>query len=151
MGLDDFFHLDEIQYASRISQCSNIELKKREIEKMRVFLAGSCTFGSSLGAAGFTGGLSLITCAYGTRRMNVAMRKLNIIQAELGRRNIALHTLTARDKIIAAMSGLVSLGGGPTVNVRLSGVQANDAVSTGGDVSIQTGEYRLHDLLHDHG
>ena len=89
------------EYAFRISQYSDIELKTREIQKMRIFLAGSITFGSGLGAIPVTAGLSLILSSYGARRMNVAKRKMDIVRRELARRNIALHTLTTRNKVIA--------------------------------------------------
>ena len=156
--VDDFLHFDDTEYASRIPQYSDIELKTREIQKMRIFLAGSITFGSGLGAIPFTAGLSLLLVSYGARRMNVAKRKMEIIQGELARRNIALHTLTTRDKVIAVTAGLISLGAGtavgieffPPVGVEVTNMELSHAVAPGGDVTIQPGRCPIHDLLNDH-
>lgn len=131
--MDDFFHLDAPAYAQRMSQTSDVELKRREVAKMRIFLAGSCALGSGVGALPFTGGLSLMACGYSGRRMNVAMRKLNIIQAELARRKIKLHTLTGKDKTIAVVSGLLALGTGSMVGIEEA--TAGDAVIPLGKMS----------------
>lgn len=156
--VDDFLHLDETNYAFRISQFSNIELKTREIQKMRIFLAGSITFGSGLGAIPVTAGLSLILSSYGARRMNVAKRKMDIIQRELARRNIALHTLTTRDKVIAVTAGLISFGVGaaigiefsPPVGVEVTNMELSHSVAPGGDVALQPGMYSINDHLNGH-
>ena len=143
--MDDFFHLDEPQYAFRMSQTSNVELKIREVTKMRIFLASSYACCLGVSALPATAGLSLMSCAYGARRMNVAMRKLKIIQAELVRRSIKLHTLTTRDKVIAVVSGLVSLGAGTAMGIEeamTAGVVVGGehAVVTAGDGVMASGK-----------
>ncbi|PVH76104.1 hypothetical protein DL98DRAFT_536010 [Cadophora sp. DSE1049] len=130
MGLDDFFHFDSDEYAAKLAYYSDIEIKQREVTKMRQFISGSCAVGGGLGAAAATGGLSLSISAIGARRAVVANRKLNLIRAELTRRGIVFHKMTMRDRMIPAASALVSLGVGTVVGLELADVSGSSAVVT---------------------
>ena len=82
--------------------------------------------------------------------MNVAMRKLKIIQAELVRRNINLHTLTTADKAVAVVSCVVALVAGTAVGIEEAaaapmeigsghaGATAGDALMLSGKMSSRT-------------
>lgn len=122
MGFDDFFHFDGNEYAARIAQYSNIEIKQREITKMRQFISGSCATGGGIGAIPATGGLSLSLAVIGARRAVVANKKLKLIRAELFKRHIVFHKMTTRDKMIPAAASLVSLGVGTMVGMELADV-----------------------------
>jgi hypothetical protein len=88
MAFKDFFHLNEYKYAKRISKYSNKHLQKQDVAKLRQFFAEALSLGSGIGAAPSTCGTTLLVSGYGVRRINVAYRKLKLIQLELLSRGI---------------------------------------------------------------
>ncbi|SPJ89725.1 uncharacterized protein FTOL_13086 [Fusarium torulosum] len=66
------------------------------------------------GAAGalLSGGGTLLLSAYGARRLSVAHSKLELIQAELTKRGIALHEIQKRDILIPVGASIVGMGVG---------------------------------------
>lgn len=94
MGWEDVFHFDAVGYATRLTQCTDIEIKKREVTKMRKFILDSCVNSGGIGTAPATGGLSLFLASIGARRAVVAHKKLRVIRAELSRRHNKFHTMT---------------------------------------------------------
>ncbi len=113
MGLDDLFHFDAPSYAHKAAQMSTPDLRRREEVKIRQFLAGSCSVGLGVAAAAPTGGISLGFVALAGRNMDVAMKKLEIIQAELTRRGVPLHDkLSTADRLVPIVGGVTALGVG---------------------------------------
>jgi hypothetical protein len=51
MAIEDFFHLDEVEYAQRISRYSDQDLMKQDIVKFRQIQSGAWSVGVGLGGA----------------------------------------------------------------------------------------------------
>jgi hypothetical protein len=81
---------------------------KKSSKRARI-LQQLLSIGSGIGAAAFTSGASLALTGYGARRMYVANKKLELIQAELLKRGIELHTLQKRDVLIPAAAHLLGV------------------------------------------
>lgn len=138
MGLEDFLHLSEPQFRSKICALSDEELRKEEIIEHRKIYGSKCSIGAGAGFALHTGGLSLIGCAVGGRRLNVHHRKLDMIQQVVTSRGMALYQPTKRDKIIPAVGTAVGIGVGMGVE---AGVGAAIGAAGAGhvtDVTVQS-------------
>ena len=121
MGFDDLFHFDEAAYAAKVSYMSNNDLLIWEQQKIRQFLAGSCSAGLGVGTAPATGGLSLGFTAFAGRNMQIAKAKLNAIQAELLRRGVPLREkLSTGDRLVPVMGGLAAMAVGGAVEGNLA-------------------------------
>lgn len=119
MVVADFFGLDETEYAFRISKYETARLREQEITKYRQQISAGWTIGTGLAGAIFTGGVSLGASLFGARRLNVAERKLELIEDELINRGEALHEMTKRDWMIPLAAGFVTLGVGCGVETAL--------------------------------
>jgi hypothetical protein len=119
MGFSDTFEFDEDEYASKISDEKEYPthiLKTQEIVKCRQHISAGASIGGGVGLAPFTFGLSLVGTAYGARRLYIAKKKLELIQAELKRRSVVLHKPTKRDFLIPFGTSIVTLGLGAGVD-----------------------------------
>jgi hypothetical protein len=134
MAFKDFFHLNEYKYAKRISKYSNTHLQKQDVVKLRQFFAGALSLGSGIGAAPSTCGTTLLVSGYGVRRINVAYRKLKLIQSELLSRGITPHEMTKRDFFIPIAAFIVSIGVADCVEIRVGSLMA--AHGSGGEWAI---------------
>lgn len=117
MAIEDFFHLDEVEYAQRISRYSDQDLMKQDIVKFRQIQSGAWSVGAGLGGAFVTFGATLAVSGYGGRRINVAVRKLESIHAELLSRGLQPHDPTKRDYLIPVAVGVISCGVGSGIDV----------------------------------
>jgi hypothetical protein len=119
MGLSDTFEFDEEEYASKITDeqvYPTHRLKTHETAKCRQHISAGASIGGGVGLAPFTFGLSLLGTAYGARRLYIAKKKLELIQAELKRRNVVLHEPTKRDFLIPFGISMATLGLGAGVD-----------------------------------
>jgi len=110
MGLKDTFVFDEAEYTARMAGESDLELKKREVVKIRQRYSSSAKVVTGVGMTHATGGASLLTSAHGARQHNIAEQKLAIVQKELQKRNIKLHEMRKRDVVIPIASFYVGFG-----------------------------------------
>ena len=113
MGYSDTFGFDEAAYAKQITNEKDYPtyaLKQNEIVKHRQHVSAGASTGAGIGLIPFTMGLSLLGSAYGARRLYIANKKLELIQAELTRREVALHTPTKRDFFIPFGVSMATLG-----------------------------------------
>jgi hypothetical protein len=142
MGFDDLIDFDEAAYAQKVRQLPTAELKARETQKSRQFLAGSASLGLSLGALPATGGISLVFAATSARKMDIAKRKLEIVIAELQRRSVPLKSgLSTRDIVIPAIGGVVAMGVGTGVEGHMGGDTVMQGDIAGGVTTEQTASF----------
>jgi hypothetical protein len=140
MVFKDRFHLNEYKYAKRISKYSDKHLQKQDVVKLRQFFTGACSLGSGISAAPSTYGLSLLGSGYGVRLMNIAHRKLKLIQSELLSRGITPHEMTKRDWFIPMAASIVSTGVADCVEIRIGSLIAAH-VSGGEWVIVKTAKF----------
>jgi hypothetical protein len=142
MGFSDTFEFDEGEYARQISnelKYPTHSLKQNEVVKHRQHISACASTGAGIGLAPFTFGLSLLGSAYGARRLYIANKKLEIIQAELTRREVALHTPTKRDFIIPFSISMATLGlgaGADAVAVHATSQLATHAIADHGTRAV---------------
>ena len=141
MAPKDFFHLNEKEYAIRISQYDDDHLKRQEIVKTRQIVAAFWSIGSGSVGAAFTHGATLVVSIYGVRRAHVAIRKVIIIKKRLMELGIELHKLEKYDYIIPLIAGMIGTAIGLGVDFGIAAMVPTDhlLVSIGsghpGDVS----------------
>ncbi|KAM0078885.1 hypothetical protein ACKRZS_008751 [Fusarium odoratissimum] len=112
MTIGDFFDFNKAEYARRISFYDVNRLRKQEVVKIRQHTAAMCSITTGAAGALLSGGGTLLLSAYGARRLSVAHSKLELIQAELTKRGIALHELQKRDIFIPVGASIVGMGVG---------------------------------------
>lgn len=137
MGFDDLLDFDASSYAAKMRGLSTPELKAREEEKARQFLSGSCSLGIGAGALAATGGISALWMGFSARNMDVAYKKLGIIQVEFTRRGVPLKDgVNEADKKVAVVGGLTSFLVGGAVQEGLGdGGMAEGATPSFGEVA----------------
>ena len=96
MHASEIFTFKESEYRERISHYTAECLRKQEVVKTRQDIATATSISTGIGSAAFAFGASLTVSGYGARRMYVAKKKLELIQAELSKGNIELHTRRAQ-------------------------------------------------------
>ena len=116
MAFGDLLEFDAIDYQRRMSQCTDLQLKQKEVMKIRQRFSSSYTIGAGIGGAPFTLGFTLGLSTYGLRVHRVASAKRQIIEQELTNRNIALHVLRKRDFLIPLSTGPINSGVGFGIN-----------------------------------
>ena len=110
MGLDDLFEFDGPAYAARLRGLSAPQLKACEQDKARKFVSSSCSLGIATGSLAATGGISAIWMGFAARNIDVASKKLDLIQAELQQRGAPIKDgLSGTDMTMAAVGGISSL------------------------------------------
>lgn len=151
MHFDDLFDFDEGVYAAKARTLSNDELKRRETEKARQMLSGFAAVGGGIGAAAATGGMSLVFTGIGGRKVDVAKKKLEIVQAELQRRRVPLKDgFTKADIAIPAVGALVGMGVGNGVEGMLGA--GDGAISaTGAAAGVAFGDVVAGNVAGDVG
>ncbi|KAL5622496.1 hypothetical protein FOBRF1_001746 [Fusarium oxysporum] len=112
MTIGDFFDFNKAEYARRISFYDVNRLRKQEVVKIRQHTAAVCSITTGAAGALLSGGGTLLLSAYGARRLSVAHSKLELIQAELTKRGIALHEIQKRDILIPVGASIVGMGVG---------------------------------------
>ncbi|KAG5753794.1 hypothetical protein H9Q72_004981 [Fusarium xylarioides] len=112
MTIGDFFDFEKTEYAHRISYYDTDRLRKQEIVKTRQITAGliSSHIGG-WGAVASSGG-TLVLSAIAIRRVYVAESKLELIRAELKKRDVPLHKLQKRDILIPLGACAAGMGVG---------------------------------------
>jgi len=120
MGIGDFFHFDESEFAHELKRWSLSKLRTQEVVRTRQIISSGATIGGGLGAAPFTFGLSLLGSAYGGRRLYVVKKKLELIQAELADRNIELYEPSGKDFLIGFLPSVAAMGLGVGVDALAS-------------------------------
>lgn len=133
----------ESEYKERISHYETERLRKQEVVKTRQEFSAAATIGSGIGGAAFTCGASLAMTGYGARRMYVAKKKLELIQAELSKRGIELHKVQKRDFFIPAAAHL--LGGVVGFGLDEVVMGATNTIPLG--EHIPTGASAIHEVL----
>ena len=134
MGLDDLFGFDAAAYKCKVQSLTTPQLKARELEKTRQILTNSVAGGASLGAAFATGGSTLIFTGLNLRKIDIAKKKLDLIVAELQRRNVELKTkITGKDKALAIVCGLTGVVAGDIIGSAIGGDWAASDVAGGGE------------------
>ncbi|KAH0429845.1 hypothetical protein CcaCcLH18_08127 [Colletotrichum camelliae] len=125
MTVKEFSHFDKHEYAKRVSEMSATELAKIEITKTRQLFASSFAGGACMATALPSHGLSLAVLPYHMRNGYLAQEKLEVVQAELRKRNIPLHDIQKRDILIPVVAGCAGIA----VGVEISGI--SDVVAEG--------------------
>ncbi|KAI9881155.1 MAG: hypothetical protein M1830_007133 [Pleopsidium flavum] len=110
MAIEDLFHLDEVEDAQRISRYSDQDLMKQDVVEFRQIQAGAWSIGAGIGRAWFSFGATLAVSGYGGRRINVAVRKLELIHAELLSLGLQPHDPTKRGYLIPVAVGVAGCG-----------------------------------------
>ncbi|KAI1407517.1 hypothetical protein F5Y13DRAFT_195259 [Hypoxylon sp. FL1857] len=101
MPIEETLNFNADKYRREVRSHSMQKLKQQEIATGRKIITGSFAVGAGLGAACFTGGLTLLLAGYKGRSTYVANKKHEILQGELHRRNVAFHDIDAKDMAIA--------------------------------------------------
>ncbi|KAF5688811.1 hypothetical protein FCIRC_1717 [Fusarium circinatum] len=110
MTIGDFFDFDNTEYAHRISYYDIDRLRKQEIVKTRQITAAICSAHiGGWGAIASSGG-TLVLSAIAIRRVHVAESKLELIRAELKKRDVPLHKLQKRDVLIPLGACVAGMG-----------------------------------------
>jgi len=146
MAVKDFLHLDEKEYALRISAYSNEQLQKQDVVKQRQCYAGMGSVAAGVGGAFFTGGTTLLASGYGCRRIHVAKRKVKLIHAELRSRGLSPHQQTKRDVLIPLAVCMVSTAIGAGVDIGVGHLMAAP-VCHAVSVPVPTGSTAFHTLM----
>ncbi|KAI1372436.1 hypothetical protein F4677DRAFT_432289 [Hypoxylon crocopeplum] len=109
MPIRENFGFETDEYRAEVSRSSTALLQQQEIAMTRKFLVSSFAVGAGVGGAYFTGGLTGVIAAYKSRSTWVAHKKHEIIQAELSRRNVALHDVDFKDAAISYTAGTAAM------------------------------------------
>jgi len=131
MHISEVFAFKESEYKERISHYETERLREREVAKTRQDISAAITIGSGVVSVVHTLGASLALSGYGARRMYVAKKKLELIEAELSKRGVELHKFQKRDFFIPAVAHSV----GAVVGVGL------DEIAMGDTYTIPLGEH----------
>jgi hypothetical protein len=109
-----FFGLSSSEYAERISAYIDGLLREEEISRMQQVYGAKLRIGAGVGFAVHSGGLSLVSAAVSGRSLDVAKRKLEMIQDELRRRDIPLYESRKRAAFVGFVKNLprMALDGG---------------------------------------
>ena len=143
MRISDVWTFNGSEYRERISHCATERLRKQEVVKTRQKISAAVSIGAGIGAAAFTHGTSLALSGYHARRMYVANKKLDRIQAELLKRGIELHTLQKRDVLIPIAAHLV----GVAVGFGLDEIAIADTYTIPLGEHVSTGASAIHEVL----
>ncbi|KAH0562467.1 hypothetical protein GP486_002841 [Trichoglossum hirsutum] len=117
MGVDDLFGFSAKSYRIRIKDCSNLDLQRREVTKIRQINGAGFKIGAGVVGALATGGATLIGSGVGARQLNIACRKLAVIRELMQERGLPLHEESKRDMVIPCVASAVGLGVGLGVDV----------------------------------
>lgn len=119
LGYNNFFGLNDEQYAAKLKGCTTYKLQQQEKMRLRAQVAAAWSILSGAGFAYLTMGGSLVVCGIGGRKWRVAHRKLELIRAELKSRGVPLHKMDAKDWAIPLVSCAAgtALGAGITFGV----------------------------------
>lgn len=111
---DQFCHLDEADYTKQIATLSRPDLEKLHAIMTQKYLGACAGAGAGVGGAIFTLGVSLIGTAISSRRINVNLRRIKIIEERLEREDWDKYKIRARDVAIPlgaiAVVGMVAPG-----------------------------------------
>ncbi|KAI1369415.1 hypothetical protein F5Y08DRAFT_352125 [Xylaria arbuscula] len=121
------FKSDEFRRVA--AEASTDWLRKEEVKATRKGVLS--TFGVGVGVSGAvsTGGVSILYAAYKTRSSYVAWRKLEIIQAELRKRNVKLHKISKSKDILGPVAiGTVGFIVGAEVTDLFDGITGIDQI-----------------------
>ena len=105
-----FFGLSSSEYTERISTYSDDLLREEEISKMQQVYGAKFRIGAGVGFAVHSAGLSLVSAAVSGRSLDVAKRKLEMIQGELRRRDIPLYENRKRAAFVGFVKKLAADG-----------------------------------------
>lgn len=97
MGIKDFFHFDEKEYADSLPNIPTHELKRLEVQALRKQTSIGYTLGLGAGTISAGGPVGFLVCGYGGRRLSVCQQRYKLIEAELDRRHIAMHEPSWKD------------------------------------------------------
>lgn len=104
MTIAEFFWLDDAKFAQRLTQASDQELLMGDKHNVRKRKGGK--LGAWVGAAQapMTLGISLFGTGIGVRNRHVAKRRLEMIHAEMQRRDLPIHAEDWKDCAFAVMA-----------------------------------------------
>jgi hypothetical protein len=143
MHYSEVLTFKESKYRERISHYPTERLRTQEVAKTRQHFSSALSIGSGIGGAAFTHGVSLALTGYGARRMYVAIKKLKLIQAELLKRGVELHTLQKRDFLIPVAAHLL----GVAVGFGLNEIAMVDTYTIPLGEHVSTGASAIHEVL----
>ncbi|KAI0083856.1 hypothetical protein BDY19DRAFT_613233 [Irpex rosettiformis] len=146
MAVGDLLHFDEAAYINKIARpwypdevlYDNIHRKRRQTA------SSGFAIGAGVALAPVTAGVSLASSAYGARTLDIAKRKLGLLEWEWGRRGYApLPEHFMRDRVLPmAVTGVVSAA---TLGFDM-GLGA-----AGANVAAQAGVHGMGQVLHGAG
>lgn len=130
MPFKENFEFEGDKYRAEVKTYSLALLKQQETAMARKFLTSSFSTGAGIGAAPFTGGLTLAIGAYKGRSTYVASKKHDILQDEIRRRNATPRDVDFKDAAIAWGIGAAGLAIGTEVGNFAEGVTHTDAMGS---------------------
>lgn len=115
----EIFEFEARQYEARIRTLDTRYLQEQEIIKIRQTKKAAADVGAGTLEAALTGGASVIKPIYAARQGEVAEAKLRILQAELAKRGVALHTPDDADNDAAALAVVTGEFGSQAIDAGL--------------------------------
>ncbi|KAI8813789.1 hypothetical protein BJ742DRAFT_787479 [Cladochytrium replicatum] len=110
MGINETFQFDEEAYAEKLRNLSAEELCRMLHSKTVRMMMTSTATGSSVGAAFFTFGFSLVPGMYSARQTRILHLKRQMIKAEYQRRGLDRPKTNKKDLLIGGAIGLATCG-----------------------------------------
>ncbi|KAI9695178.1 MAG: hypothetical protein M1820_008814 [Bogoriella megaspora] len=149
MRPDEIFDFDEMDYAARTSNHDTQHLRQQEIIKTRQVAKAHAGVYQGTIASAATGGAAFIAPVYAGRQGDVAEAKLKIIQMELTKRGVPLHTTNNDDYAAVALSTLVGGEVGDLADAGLPATLPDSSIQAvaAGMVSEETGGSAADGLL----
>ncbi|GAB7337472.1 hypothetical protein MBLNU457_g2806t1 [Dothideomycetes sp. NU457] len=133
MGLGDLLHFDKDEYAAKLGQLTEAELRKREIVKRRQMISSSFKIGAGAGLAPLTCGASLVSSVWGLRTAIIARQKTALLIAEFERRGLSTTRERMRDTAIPLATSIATFGVSHTVGF---GVDSLVSAATGAPIDV---------------
>ncbi|KAI0429441.1 hypothetical protein F5Y09DRAFT_342644 [Xylaria sp. FL1042] len=115
-----------------VAKASTEWLRQQEVIATRKGVLSSFGVGVGVSGAVTTGGVSVLFAAYKTRSAYVAHRKLEIIQAELRKRNIELHKFSKSKDLLGPIAiGAVGVAVGTEITGLIDGITNIEQLGAG--------------------
>lgn len=129
MPIQETLEFESDDFRRVAAKASTEWLRKEEVKATRKGVLSSFGVGVGVSGAAATGGVSILYAAYKTRSSYVAWKKLEIIQAELRKRNVELHKISkSKDILVPVAIGSVGVLVGAEVTDLFDGITGIDQI-----------------------
>ncbi|KAI0399353.1 hypothetical protein F4802DRAFT_51032 [Xylaria palmicola] len=132
MPIQETLDFESDAYRQVVATASTEWLRQQEVIATRKEVLSS--FGVGVGVSGIvaTGGVSFLFAAYKARSLYVASKKLELIQAELQKRNVELHKFSKSKDFLGPIAvGAVGVAVGAEVTGLIDGITNIEQMGTG--------------------